>query len=79
MKRRASEDVKRRLPNGSRDSRGETQVHYYYVDQEWRLLYRCEGISTRGVTCSVQKDSRGLLSLDGRYSQRDRRPSSTVG
>ena len=30
------------------------------------------------VTHSVQKDSRGLLSLDGRYSRRDRRPSSTV-
>ena len=31
-----------------------------------------------GVTRSVQKDSRGLLSLDGRYSRRDQRPSSTV-
>ena len=30
------------------------------------------------VTRSVQKDSWGLLLLDGRYSRRDQRPSSTV-
>ena len=39
------------------------------------IVFFCGG---EGVTHSVQKDSRGLLSLDGRYSRRDQRPSSTV-
>ena len=38
---------------------------------------RVEGVSG-SVTRSVQKDSWGLLLLDGQYSRRDQRPSSTV-
>ena len=43
-------------------------------------LPRVEPRSPRpaSVTCSIQKDSWGLLLLDGRYSRRDQRPSSTV-
>ena len=53
-----------------------------YMVKQWGWVLHLErwdqGDSRSFVTRSVQKDSKGLLSLDGRYSRRDRRPSSTV-
>ena len=44
-----------------------------------RAILLLEGSLSEGaVMRSIQKDSRELLLLDGRYSRRDRHPSSTV-
>ena len=50
-------------------------IECYGSDDKWENEVSEEVLP---VTRSVQKDFWGLLLLDGRYSRRDQRPSSTV-